>query len=152
MRKILVKNFVGYYSDQGNIPKQIAKLFLIVIPAVIALTGLQYPLILVLMALLAGLLYFLPFKTKTGSALRATRICWPGYSISFTIIAATLPFSWVWYHVLLALWMILLSWIGFNGWGGGYFDIFKVRYSELDDEQRKDLDNNKLKLNLNIKN
>lgn len=148
MRKFLVKNFVGYYHPQSNIPKEIAKWHLIVIPAIIALTGIKYPLELVVMALTACLLYFLPFKTKTGSALRASRICWPGYSIAFIIIAATMPFSWAWYHVLLVVWMGLLAWFSFSWFGTGYFEIFKVKYSELDAEQKQDFEIDKLKLNL----
>jgi membrane-bound ClpP family serine protease len=148
MRKLLVKHFFGYYHNQSNIPKEIAKGLLLVILAIIAMTGFIYPLIIVIIALLGALLFLLPIKTITSSALRASRACWPVFSLLFILLAATRPFSWEWYQVAAIVMIIVLCWFSWSWFGLGYFQLFKVKYSELDTEQKADYDHDKNIYNL----
>ena len=151
MRKLLVKNFVGYTLSNETVTEVIAKLLLL--PMTIAVSILAFNMLFCsITAGLTILLYFLPGKKIAWERLRASRILYPTFFISAVIIAKTTMInqSFQWYHYIIFLIMLIMIWIGFSGAKIFYFDLFPLNINELDPEQLKDYNAGKKILNLKI--
>lgn len=149
MRKIIVKHFVGYTKFKSSVTREIAKMFFIpVVIAVIILTN-NYT-ISAIFGIIGFVLYITNKPPKIFSRLRASQIVYPVMYIYAIIYAYTRPDEngWYWYHFVMSAIVILCLWIGFQGYGIGYFDLFKVKREELDAEQLQDYDKDKDVLNL----
>jgi len=86
-----------------------------------------------------ALIFHIQIGKKELTGPRAAQVFVP-YILLMALVQFTSPEVINWYDIVLIIGSLVLAWIGFDWLGFGYFELFPIKYSEFDDQQKADYD------------